>query len=79
MGEVISLDPVVNQVEAKIEFKKSFRPSLSARFRLLRLESGERAIEVIDPGPSGARLKPGETPQVELPPETIENQLWVAR
>lgn len=79
VGRIVRVFPVVNQVEGCAQFEKEFRPSQSARFELVRGEEGDRFIRVVDETPSSPKLAAGEKISVRLPPETLEDRLWISR
>lgn len=78
VGWIVSLTPVADRVEASARFER-FRPSQSARFELSEKDNGEQEIRLSDPNPSAVSMKSGDRAAVQLPPQTLEDRLWISR
>lgn len=76
-GSVADVSPVADHVEARVKFDGTYRPSQASIFQLRRQDDGSRTIEVVDKNPAGPKFGHGEKAPVRLPPETVEDGLWM--
>ena len=79
VGHIRRIAPSFDQVDAVVRFEKGVRPSESARFVLERREDGGRIIRILDERPSPAKMISGRKVRADIPVETLEDRMWVAK
>lgn len=79
IGQVVRLSSRLDQVEVTIRIVSPIQVFRATRFELARDEDSRRIVLLRETDPPGLPVNAGEKIPLEVPPETLEDRLWVAR